>query len=140
MITFSSTYVMLLSKFTKFVWTCMFWGRGVVNIWFYLLILCMNMGSLLLPHNLVLTEILTRVPIESLLCFLSVCKLWKLTIIDPSLVKSHMNRTSQNPTDENQTLIGAFASGKAYILKVTEVTHPILVLTLFSFLFSINFF
>lgn len=45
-------------------------------------------GAVLLPHDLVSFQVLARLPVESLMRFKSVSKLWRSTISDPSFSKA----------------------------------------------------
>ncbi|KAL6853332.1 hypothetical protein ACP4OV_019361 [Aristida adscensionis] len=54
-------------------------------------------AAYLLPHEIV-TEILLRLPVKSLLRFRSVCKAWRTTISDdPSFVRAHLQHQRQRP-------------------------------------------
>lgn len=50
----------------------------------------------IIPEDLVIDEILTRLPVKSLLRFKSVCKLWCSSIADPYFVDSHYNHSLHN--------------------------------------------
>ncbi|XP_074378298.1 F-box/kelch-repeat protein At3g23880-like [Apium graveolens] len=52
----------------------------------------------LLPEEMTREEILTRLPVKSLVRFQSVCKLWESYLYDPDFLKAHVSRNmSQNP-------------------------------------------
>ncbi|KAL8107920.1 hypothetical protein AgCh_024356 [Apium graveolens] len=53
-----------------------------------------------LPEELIREEILTRLPIKSVVRFKSVCKPWLSLFTDPEFIKDHLTRNSiQNPND-----------------------------------------
>ncbi|CAL0309073.1 unnamed protein product [Lupinus luteus] len=58
-----------------------------------------------LPDDLVF-EILSKLPVKSLLRFITVCKSWNSLILSPIFVKKHLNRSSSDSTLQFHRLLG----------------------------------
>ncbi|KMT16035.1 hypothetical protein BVRB_3g052090 [Beta vulgaris subsp. vulgaris] len=50
-----------------------------------------------LPEELIFSEIITRLPVNSVIRFKSVSKTWNSIISTPHFIKSHLKRTNSNP-------------------------------------------
>jgi len=55
-----------------------------------------NASPVILPDELI-AEVLSFLPVKSLMQLRSVCKSWKSILNDPTFVKLHLNRSSQKP-------------------------------------------
>ncbi|XP_050282207.1 F-box/kelch-repeat protein At3g06240-like isoform X1 [Quercus robur] len=57
-----------------------------------------------LPHDAVL-NILTRLPVKSLLRFRCVCKLWDSSITSPNFISTHLNIVNNNDDDDDHAYL-----------------------------------
>lgn len=58
-----------------------------------------------LADDIIIIEILTRVPAKSVLLLRSVCKLWKSIYLNPDFIKYHLEYISNNPNEDDDDLI-----------------------------------
>ncbi|XP_019430377.1 PREDICTED: F-box/kelch-repeat protein At3g23880-like [Lupinus angustifolius] len=65
----------------------------------------MPLSSELLPDELVI-EILLKLPVKSLLRFISVCKSWNSLIFTPNFVKKHLHHSASDSTLQYHRLLG----------------------------------
>ncbi|KAL8110243.1 putative F-box protein At1g47790 [Apium graveolens] len=90
-----------------------------------------------LPEEVVLREILTRLPIKSVGRFKCVSKSWLSLISDPQFVKQHLNlSTTQNPDDYDCLIVQK--NDKIVILSRYKETSALLSVSRFGLIGSVR--
>ncbi|KAI8003493.1 putative F-box protein [Camellia lanceoleosa] len=57
-----------------------------------------------LPDD-VLFDILSRLPVQSLIQYICVCKSWRTMISNPQFIKTHLHRSSNSKSSDSQRLL-----------------------------------
>ncbi|GFZ16190.1 hypothetical protein Acr_25g0005990 [Actinidia rufa] len=79
-----------------------------------------------LPDEIIFFDILTRLPVTSLLRFRSVCKLWRSLICSPPFVELHLTRSLSHQLDGFALLLPVYdhSSAKQHLLSVSHWGGP----------------